>query len=111
MKKRNAGFTLVEIMIVVAIIGLLAAIGIPAIMNSKEKSRETDKQRNIADVEKAKAALQRPDGTGAGIDATNGQTVTEAEVLSAMTGVSDLDDLNVGGDSISVNPIGTPASY
>jgi prepilin-type N-terminal cleavage/methylation domain-containing protein len=36
---RNAGFTLVEIMIVVAIIGLLAAIAIPNFVKARETSR------------------------------------------------------------------------
>ena len=38
--KRN-GFTLVEIMIVVAIIGLLAAIAIPSFMKARERSQIT----------------------------------------------------------------------
>ena len=40
MKKMNKkGFTLVEIMIVVAIIGLLAAIGIPSFTKARDNSR------------------------------------------------------------------------
>ena len=40
MKKMNKkGFTLVEIMIVVAIIGLLAAIGIPSFKKARDNSR------------------------------------------------------------------------
>jgi prepilin-type N-terminal cleavage/methylation domain-containing protein len=36
---RRAGFTLVEIMIAVAIIGLLAALGLPSILRARQESR------------------------------------------------------------------------
>ena len=36
---RRAGFTLIEIMLVVVIIGLIAAIGLPKIMGNTEKAR------------------------------------------------------------------------
>ena|ERR1700682_3362925 len=39
--RRNGGFTLVEIMIVVAIVALLAVIALPAILRARERTRKT----------------------------------------------------------------------
>ncbi len=40
MQKQNKGFTLMEMLIVVAIIAVMVGIGIPTMMNAREKSRE-----------------------------------------------------------------------
>ncbi len=54
MKKMNKkGFTLVEIMIVVAIIGLLAAIGIPSFQKARANSVAKAKENNLRIVESA----------------------------------------------------------
>jgi prepilin-type N-terminal cleavage/methylation domain-containing protein len=51
---RNTGFTLVEIMIVVAIIGLLAAIAIPNLMHSQEAARMNICISNLRYIDAAK---------------------------------------------------------
>jgi prepilin-type N-terminal cleavage/methylation domain-containing protein len=47
MKKLKKGFTLVEIMIVVAIIALLAAIAVPSFMNARTKSMQSSCLNNL----------------------------------------------------------------
>lgn len=45
MKKKRKGFTLAELLIVVAIIAVLVAIGIPIFTSQLEKSREATDAR------------------------------------------------------------------
>lgn len=47
MKKKRKGFTLAELLIVVAIIAVLVAIGIPILTSQLEKSREATDAANI----------------------------------------------------------------
>lgn len=54
MKKNNKGFTLAELLIVVAIIAVLVAIAIPVFTTQLEKSREAT---DIANVRSAYAAM------------------------------------------------------
>ena len=52
-KKSNAGFTLVEIMVVVAVIAIILAIAIPNFLGSSEKSRRTICIANLTKIDMA----------------------------------------------------------
>ncbi len=64
---KKAGFTLVEIMIVVAIIGLLAAIAIPNFVRARTTAQTNACINNLRQIDSAKEqwALENKKGPGA----------------------------------------------
>ena len=73
----KGGFTLVEIMIVVAIIGLLAAVAIPNFMRARERAQTNACIANLKQVDGAKTLWALDTG------ASTGATVVMTDIVTA----------------------------
>src|SRR5437660_10425600 len=60
--KGQKGFTLIELMIVVAIIGILAAIAIPNFLQYQMKSRQSEAKTNLGAIQTSEVAFQAEKG-------------------------------------------------
>ena len=65
--KGQKGFTLIELMIVVAIIGILAAIAIPNFLTYQLKSRQAEAKTNLQAIKTSEVAFQAERGCYIGV--------------------------------------------
>ena len=63
----HKGFTLIELMIVVAIIGILAAIAIPNFLQYQMKSRQSEAKTNLQAIKTSEVSFQAERGCYVGI--------------------------------------------
>jgi type IV pilus assembly protein PilA len=76
--KGQKGFTLIELMIVVAIIGILAAIAIPNFLTYQLKSRQSEAKTNLQAIKTSEVAFQAERGCYLGIAVEVGQPLAGA---------------------------------
>lgn len=53
MKKKNLGFTMVELIVVIAILGLLSTIGLVSFRSAQIKGRDAQRKNDLSQIQKA----------------------------------------------------------
>src|SRR5688572_18270490 len=101
--RRRGGFTLVEIMIVVAIIGIILAVALPAFMKSRAQARKQICIENLSQLESAKQQWSLEAGKKDGDPPTEDDLIGQTKYIKKMP-------LCPGGGTYELQSIGRTAT-
>ena len=110
--RKRAGFTLVEIMIVVAIIALLAAIAVPGFLRARKRSQATKILNDLRMIDSAvdQYAIETAKKTGDTVNTVDWTNYVKKDTLLFNSGQDVLGD-GYGPQVVDTLPAVPPAAY
>lgn len=105
LNKKRAGFTLVEIMIVVAIIALLAAIAVPGFLRARKRSQASKILNDLRMIDGAvdQYAIETAKTTGSTVEVTDWTNYVKKDTMLYTTG-QDMFGNDYGAQTVDTLP-------
>ena len=107
MKKIQQGFTLIELMIVIAIVGILAAVALPAYQDYTVRAKVSEAVAKAAEIKTAVAEYYSANSVLPGSITAAGTTIVATKTIKSATlsstGLLTMVVQNVGGDTATNN--------
>lgn len=112
LNKKHAGFTLVEIMIVVAIIALLAAIAVPGFLRARKRSQASKIINDLRLIDAAvdQYAIETNKSSAAPVNTTDWTNYLKKDTSLYLSG-KDILDHDFGPQVVDVQPKVPPLTY
>ena len=107
MKMNKKGFTLIEMLVVIAIIAILVAIIVPTVSSATEKAKQATDASNVrsAIAELTIANLTKEIGTGSKVTAVSGEDGAYQITVTLKAGK--FDKLHASGEAFDIGGLGT----